>query len=345
MGRRVMPRRVLPNVDFDSRWVGPHGIGRFAAEMQRRIEFAGIVRAPIPPSHPLDTLAMSLRMIAHRSRWVYSPGFNAPLLGLHRYVLTVHDLNHIDIPGQGFLKRLYYRVVLKRACRQAARVLTVSEFSRRRILDWSGLPEEQVVNVGNGVGADFTLEGPRFSPGYSYFLCVSNRKAHKNEERMFRAFAIADIDPAIKLLVSGEPTPELLNLAKLLGLGDRIVFMGRVNDEDLAARYRGAVGLLLVSLYEGFGLPIVEAMSCGTPVITSGVTAMPEIASDAALLVNPRSVEEIAMAISDIASDKGGVTARLCRRGLERARDFSWEAVAGRVFEQLAKLTNPSVLG
>ena len=333
-----MRRRNLREVEFDSRWVGPHGIGRFAAEMQRRIEFTDFVRGRITPSHPADTVVMSLRLLGRPGRWLYSPGFNAPLFGLRRYVLTVHDLNHIDIPGQGLLKRLYYQLILKRACRRAARVLTVSEFSRSRIVDWAGVPEGQVVNVGNGVGAAFTRTGPHFNPGYRYFLCVSNRKPHKNEERMLRAFAEAAIDPAIRLLVSGQASGDQLRQIKQLGLGKRVVFMGSLADDELAARYRGAIGLLFVSLYEGFGLPIVEAMSCGTPVITSRVASMPEIAGDAALLVDPESVEGIALAIAEIADDRGGIATRLSRLGLERARRFDWEKVADAVFDLLNTL-------
>lgn len=330
--------RSLANVDLDSRWLGPHGIGRFASEIRQRIRFSEEVNCIIPPSHPLDTFAMSARLVVRRHRSVYSPGFNAPLLGLNRYVLTVHDLNHIDIPGQSLPKRMYYQVILKRACQRAAKVLTVSEFSRRRIIDWAGVAESKVVNVGNGVGQAFVAEGPAYRPGYRYFLSVSNRKAHKNEERMLRGFAGADIDHSTRLLMTGESSRALVLLIEHLGLSGRVEFIGRLSDADLAARYRGAVGLLFVSLYEGFGLPIVEAMSCGTPVITSNVTAMPEVAGDAALLVNPLSVADISSAISDLVADNAAVGTQLIQRGLARANAFNWEQVADRVFEQLVTI-------
>lgn len=330
---------ALEAVHFDSRWVGEHGIGRFAAEMRQRIGFAGEIRSTIiPPSHPLDALFMSWRMGCHRRSRIYSPGFNAPIVGLARYVLTVHDLNHIDIPGHHPLKRLYYHVILKRACRQAAKVLTVSEFSRQRIVEWAGVPAAQVVNVGNGVGSAFCPDGESFAPGYAYFLCVSNRKSHKNEGRILQAFAEAPIDPSIKLLVTGESTPSLQILIARIGLVDRVMFTGRLSDDELAARYRGAVGLLFASLYEGFGLPIVEAMSCGCPIITSNVTAMPEVAGDAALLVDPLAVDDIAAAITRIVDDQGGIASKLRQRGLARATAFDWNQVAGRVFEQLADM-------
>lgn len=329
---------ALKATHFDSRWVGEHGIGRFAAEMRKRIGFAGEIQFPIPPSHPLDVLIMTWHMGRRRHSLVYSPGYNAPILGLGRYVLTVHDLNHVDIPGHHPLKRLYYHMVLKRACRRAARVLTVSEFSRRRIVEWAGIPSEQVVNVGNGVGSAFRADGSLYNPGFPYFLLVSNRKRHKNEERMLRAFAQASIDPSIKMLVTGESTRTLDNLIADLVLADRVVFVGRLSDAELAECYRGAVGLLFVSLYEGFGLPIVEAMSCGCPVITSNVTAMPEVAGNAALLVDPLAADDIAEAIARVAENRGGTAVKLRRHGLKRAKAFGWGRVSGRVFEQLAEL-------
>ena len=331
-----MHAQALGNVFFDSRWVGQHGIGRFAAEVQRRIEFAGEIQAGCLPSHPLDTFVMSCQLRRYRDSIVYSPGFNAPLTGLDRYVMTVHDLNHIDIPGHHLLKRLYYRVILKRACQKAAKVFTVSEFSRRRIIEWAQVRDTQVVNVGNGVGAAFTSEGASYSPGYRYLLCVSNRRSHKNEERMLLAFASANVE-SLKLLVTGEPTEKLSHLIKCAGLDRRVVFTGRLSDGELAARYRGATALLFASLYEGFGLPIIEAMSCGCPVVTSSVTAMPEVAGAAALLVDPLSVENIAGAISDIACDRAGIASVLRQRGLERAKAFDWGQVAQRVYRELAE--------
>lgn len=333
-----MQKNTIGSIHLDSRWEGPHGIGRFAAEMHRRIDFDHELVCVIPPSHPLDCAVMSLYMALHPKSVVYSPGYNAPFWGLNRYILTVHDLNHIDIHGQGLLKRIYYQLIMRRACRQAARVLTVSEFSRSRIVEWAGVPESRVVNVGNGVGQAFVAEGPAYRPGYRYLLCVSNRKEHKNEERMLRGFAGANIDRSTRLLITGESSRVLLQLIEHLGLSGRVEFSGRLSDADLAARYRGAIGLLFVSLYEGFGLPIVEAMSCGTPVITSNTTAMPEIAGDAALLINPLSVGEISSAISSLADDNETIGAQLVQRGLERAKAFDWERVADRVFEQLMNI-------
>lgn len=323
---------------IDSRWRGPHGIGRFAEEMERRLTFCDALRWPLAPSHPLDVVVLTWYKLLTRRRLLYSPGYNAPFFFLNRYVFTVHDLNHIDLPGTGWLKKVYYHLVIKRACRRALKILTVSEYSRQRIADWAGIPASHIVNVGNGVGDVFTVDGPAFSPGFKYFLCVSNRKTHKNEERMLTAFANANICDSIRLVVTGEPTSEITRLVAKLKISDRVIFVGELSDDDLAQYYRGALALVFVSLYEGFGLPIVEAMSCGTPVLTGNVTAMPEVAGDGALMVDPMSVFEISMALEDLVGNRESIRERLREHGLERSQKFLWCEVAERVYAQLERI-------
>jgi glycosyltransferase involved in cell wall biosynthesis len=327
----VPHHKETENIWFDARWLGDNGIGRFAAELLARLGPFRELSAPLKPTHPLDVLYLSCRMLAARFPAWYSPGYNAPLVALSRYVFTVHDLNHLDLAANsGFLKRLYYRVVLRRACRRAARVLTVSEFSRGRIIQWSGVAPSQVVNVGNGVSAPFGPSGAAYRPGYRYLFCVGNRKSHKNELRLLQAFGAAPIDPAIRLLFSGWASPELSAQVRDLGLAERVHFLGRLEDEALAEIYRGAVALVFPSLYEGFGLPVLEAMACGTPVLTSNQTALPEVAGDAALLVDPLDCASIACGIGRVVNDVE-LAKELAARGLRRVEFFSWDAVAEKV--------------
>jgi glycosyltransferase involved in cell wall biosynthesis len=321
----------MNRITFDSRWVGDHGIGRFAREMESRLPGLTPYRGMVKPSNPLDVFLISLAIARHpRSNW-YSPGYNAPLWGLDRYVFTVMDLNHLDIPeNSSRLKRLYYQLVMKRACRSAARVLTISEYSRQRILTWTRAPQEQVINVGTGVSAAFSPAVKPLTPGYEYLLCVGNRKFHKNEARLIKAFAAAQIDPRIRLLLSGQPSRELDTLVVGLKLSERVSFTGRLTESELASHYAGALALAFPSLYEGFGLPVIEAMACGTPVITSTTTSLPEVAGDAALLVDPLSEAEIAAAIERMVVDVN-LRHELSKRGFERARIYTWDAVAARV--------------
>jgi glycosyltransferase involved in cell wall biosynthesis len=324
---------------FDSRWIGNHGIGRFARVLDERL---GLKHLAIggSPSSPFDPLRLLFAMLFRtpKKAGVFSPGYNAPLFIVRPYVFSIMDLNHIDRPeNSNFLKRLYYRFIMRRAARGAFRVLTISQFSMRRIVDWADVDPSRVNNVGCGVDACYHPDVPPYSPGYRYLLCVSNRKGHKNEPRVLEAFAKAAINPDIRLIFTGHANDVLASRCRQYGCEDRVVFVGRVAEEELPSLYRGAVALVFPSLYEGFGLPVVEAMACGTPVLTSNTTSLPEVAGDAALLVDPLSVDEIAAGIERLCTDIA-LRENLQRKGLLQAARFSWSDVAARVESVLAGL-------
>lgn len=328
---------------FDSRWVGEHGIGRFAREIQRRIPMEALALSG-KPSDPIDPLRFS-RALLSESRVVFSPGYNPPLFGFSRFVFCVHDLNHIDRgENSSPLKVVYYYLILRRACRKAAAVLTVSEYSRQRLIEWAGVAPERVVNVGNGVDPSFRVDIESFNPGYPYLLCVSNRKKHKNEVRVIEGFAGAAINSNFKLLLTGSSTMELVELIDGLGVSDRVVFTGVVPESEFPQLYKGARALVFPSLYEGFGLPVIEAMACGTPVITSTTTSLPEVAGDAALLVDPESVSAISNAIEMLVTDDG-LHARLAAAGIKQAAKFTWDDAAGKVRAVLEQVRGRCISG
>jgi glycosyltransferase involved in cell wall biosynthesis len=289
---------------------------------------------------PVDPfrLSVELRSLRGVGNWFLSPGYNGPLMSSMPYVLTLHDLNHVDRPDNSNLaKRIYYGSVLRRVSRGARAILTVSEFSRNRIISWFGVDEQRVFNVGNGVSAAFSVRGKAYSAGMPYVLCVSNRRGHKNEAGVLAGFAGAGMPRTVKLVMTGDETPFLRAQAISLGLDDRLVFSGHVDEHALAALYRGALCLCFPSFYEGFGLPIIEAFACGTPVLSSTVTSLPEIAGDAALLVDPHDVRAISKALAQLHEDPG-LRSVLISRGLRRSREFSWDSVARRVREAVARV-------
>ena len=322
----------------DQRWIGNHGIGRFARHV-----LAGLEYGPVPlASHPAAALDSVRLMQALRnlgsSDLFFSPGYNAPLFCRAPFIFTIHDLIHIHCPESSRPHlQLYYATVMKRACRRAARILTVSEFTRKEIIDWSGVPLEKVMNVGNGVEPTYRPVGDSYRLPFPYLLAVSNRKPHKNERRIVEAFAKANLDPRLHLALTGQPSLELAEWIEKQGVTGRVEFLGAVPEEMLPSVYRGAEALIFPSLYEGFGLPIVEAMACGTPVVTSNVTAMPETAGDAALLVNPRSVEQITKAVEQVVGDRP-LRQELKERGIARAAQLRWESTSCRVGQLLAEL-------
>ena len=312
---------------IDERWIGEHGIGRFASVLANKINFSTLNMAG-SPSSPVDAIRFFFRILAcSKNALVFSPGYNAPVFIRRPFIFTIHDLNHIDRgENSSFLKRLYYRWIMRRACHRAQAVLTVSEFSKRRIVDWSGIPAERVINVGNGVDAGYSPSALAYRPGYPYVLSVSNRKAHKNEPRLIEAFSRARLSDEVRLVFTGDPTPAVLETIAQCRLHERVVFIGRVEEAELPGLYCGALALAFPSLYEGFGLPVIEAMACGCPVLTSSTTSLPEVAGDAAVLVDPTSVQAIADGISAVCGDEP-LRAEMIRKGYVQAARFSWDEV------------------
>jgi glycosyltransferase involved in cell wall biosynthesis len=287
------------------------------------------------PAAPLDAwrLSRALRTLKRHDLF-FSPGYNAPLSCPSPFIFTIHDLSHVYCAENSSpLIRLYYATVAKRACDRAAAVITVSEFTRSQILEWSGIPSANVINVSCGVEASYCPEGDSYALPFPYLLCVSNRKLHKNESRLVMAFATAKVS-GMHLVFTGEPSPRIMKCIEEQHVTDRVYFAGIVPEAELPSLYRGAEALVFPSLYEGFGLPVLEAMACGTPVVTANMTAMPEVAGDAALLVDPTSVGQIANSIERIVNDS---SLQLCLRtkGLARAAQFSWSQTSDRINEIL----------
>jgi glycosyltransferase involved in cell wall biosynthesis len=319
----------------DQRWIGDHGIGRFARHVLADLDYRPIKVAGHPAA-PLDAWRLSRALAPLTSDDLFfSPGYNTPLSCPAPFVFTIHDLSHVYCPeNSNPAIRFYYATVLKRACHRARNILTVSEFTRKQIVEWSGVPEEKVFNVGCGVDPAYSPEGDSYELPFPYLLCVSNRKKHKNEFRVVEAFANSGLALEMRLVFTGNPTSALREYIEQQHVTARVHFVGAVPEAKLPSLYRGAHALLFPSLYEGFGLPLLEAMACGTPVVTSNVTAMPEVAGGAALLVEPTSVEEISEAMKRVVSDSS-LRQQLCEKGLARAAQFSWNKTATCVDEIL----------
>jgi glycosyltransferase involved in cell wall biosynthesis len=226
----------------------------------------------------------------------------------------------------------YARFMLRRAARRAARVLTVSQATAADLTARLGVPAERIVTIWNGVderfrapldeaARDARLAGLGLSPGY--FLFVGNPKPHKNLDRLLAAFA-GVATPGARLVVVGGESPGAGALRD-----PRVVAVGRVDAELLPALYRGALALVFPSLYEGFGLPVAEAMACGTPVVASTTPAVAEVGGDAALLVDPLDVAAWTAALQRLAAEPQ-LRARLSEAGRRRSESFSWSDCARR---------------
>lgn len=325
---------------YDARWIGEHGIGRFASEVAERNEGFVKIKNGLKPTSPFDVLFITLHL-AFKKGLYFSPGYNCPFFFLNRSIITIHDLNHIDVNhNSSFLKKIYYEFVMKRACQKSFKILTVSDFSKKRICEWAGISDSKVLVVGNGVSEEFlNKENDIDSVDGEYILVVSNRKKHKNESKILSAFDLANIPSSVKLIFTGIPDENLEKEIKSKNLQGRVIFKGRVGNNELASLYKNSLFLLFPSLYEGFGLPVIEAMSCGTAVITSTTTSLPEVAGDAAILVDPENTEAIALAINRLYSDPD-LKKELIKKGLIQAKKYSWEKTSGLINDCLNSFKN-----
>jgi glycosyltransferase involved in cell wall biosynthesis len=246
--------------------------------------------------------------------------FRAPLRASVPVVVTVHDLAVVRHPEHFTTwTRWYARTLLLPVLRSATRVLAVSEFTKREVAELAGVPEDRIDVAYNAASPEvWTPDGPRAEG--DYVLAVGTLEPRKNLPRLIEATAGLGLE---------------LRIAGAVGWGGvqveapHVRWLGRPSDDELAAQLRGALCLAYPSLWEGFGIPVLEALLCGTPVVTSAGSAMEEVAGGAAELVDPRDVESIAAGIQRAIARRDELRAL----GLERARHFSWDATAAATVE------------
>jgi glycosyltransferase involved in cell wall biosynthesis len=326
-----------PKIVMDMRWTGPHGIGRFAAEMFARIPGVHALTSKTALFNPLDPLYLSATLLLNGADVFYSPGFNAPFRERIPIVLTVHDLNYIHCAdNSSVLRRAYFNAIVWPACRRAFRVLTVSEFSKRQILEWAQLPDETVVNVGTGVDARYCPEGARYTPGFPYLLAFGSVRPHKNIARLIRAFVTSGLGRELRLVIVGQLDRESAILMRRPEYSAKVHLLGHVAESDLPSIYRGALALCMPSLFEGFGLPTIEAMASGIPVLSANATSLPEVTKGAAILVDPASIESIASGLKEVVFNES-LRRALIAKGLDRSGKFTWDETAGKVTQILSQ--------
>lgn len=285
--------------------------------------------------------------ITHFMSYYVPPGVKG------KVITMVYDMVYKVYPETVKRKTLYMlNLNMENACRRADVIITVSNFSKSEIMKYLGVPSEKIVVMPCGV--DFK----KFNPNYSidivaetknkygikedYFLYLGTLEPRKNIERLIEAYSLLKkrMSGAPKLVISGKKGwlyDTIFEKVNLLDIGDDIIFTDYVDENDVPILLKGATAFVFPSLYEGFGLPPLEAMACGTPVIVSDTASLPEIVGDAALLVDPYSVESISKAMECLFLDTG-LHSKLKDKGLERAAAFTWERsvdIIADVYEQL----------
>ncbi|MBR8149355.1 glycosyltransferase family 4 protein [Burkholderia vietnamiensis] len=333
--------RAPVTVYTDTRWPAATGIHNVMAAYAARVP-SNIRIVPLPVgggvAHPLSPLALSraLRKLPARNAVFWNPGFvPAAWPGLPS-VVVVHDLTHRHFYTRAH--RLYYDTVLRPLYRRCSAIVCVSAFTRDEFLAWSGMPPERVHVIHNGTDDAYTHNRDTLGHPFPYVLYPGNRRNYKNLHRLIEAFGASGLVAlGVRLMLTGAPDPALLEHAARHRCADALTFAGVVPNDAMPKLYRGALFVAFVSRYEGFGLPILEAMASDVPVLTSRVSGMPEVAGSAAMLVDPASVADIAAAMRRLGTDAGCREA-LVARGREQLRRFSWDDSACRFWKLIEQV-------
>jgi glycosyltransferase involved in cell wall biosynthesis len=330
----------------------PTGMQRYALELSRR--FADHLD-PVRPAMALGGTTGHLweqlyLPSAVRGRLLWSPNNTGPLV-VERQVCTIHDLIPLDHP-EWFNRRFgeWYSWLLPRLAKRVRHMIAISDFTKDRIVKRLGVSAEKVTVIPNGVDSRFSprnaeeIERVRRALGITpapYLLYVGSLEPRKNLPRLLAAWRTAQSSAPkdVRLIIAGaRGSKRVFGALEIKAVPPRTEFIGYVPDEHLPELYSGAVALVYPSLYEGFGLPPLEAMACGTPVVTSDGTSLPEVVGDNAVLVDPHDADSIAEGLVRVLSSPS-LRDAMSREGRKRAARFTWEQTAHQTLQLLLAQT------
>lgn len=339
------------------------GTQRYAYEVAKRLPGLKLI-SPLPPRSEYSEIDRShilvrsgglrshlweqftLPRVAPPPGVLWSPAGIGPWVH-SKHVLTITDIALFQHPE--WYRRAYaswYKLFLPLVARRAQRILAISQFTKHAICDQLSIPEERIVVTPLAADEKFVpvrsdeAKSTVAAMGISgdFFLAVGAISARKNLGRLLDAWSIiAPTHPNLKLIIVGAIGISSSDMRSFELRVPGAQHFTHVTDKQLTALYSLALAYVYPSLYEGFGLPILEAMACGAPVVTSNITAMPEVAGDAAILVDPYDVRDIAGALTLLAED-AEMRAHYRHRGLERSRAYGWHRTAGLTFAALRQV-------
>ncbi len=343
------------------------------SEQAYRLFVAGASEATLPSApaanfcyYPTRLSPLTLARLWHRARLpltielfigkvqlFHATDFTLPpSLPRTRTLLTVHDLSFARLPSAAAPRlKAYLESVVPRSARRADHILADSAATKADLIDLYRISEAKITVLYSGVSSAFK---PVHEPAVQaavrakygigaqpYVLAVGTLQPRKNYERLMQAFAALPAAwSSLKLvIVGGRGWLDAPIHAQARALGERVVLAGFAAEADLPALYSGALCLVFPSLYEGFGLPVLEGMACGVPVLTSNVSSLPEVAGDAALMVDPHSVEAIRAGLLTLLEEDSAARAARVARGFAQAQRFTWQAAAQQLKALYAQLS------
>jgi glycosyltransferase involved in cell wall biosynthesis len=258
-------------------------------------------------------------------------GSTAPIF-YNNQIVTHHDVTYKRYPASFSKKfRLFYSLLIPMMLKNSKKLLTVSEFSKKEINDIYGYPVDKIEIIYNAVSEKFK-RSERLNGSEDYFLAVSSPNFHKNFHGMLKAFELLGSNYNVSLKIIGKTAASFSkqDFSSLIKNSEKIKFMGRVDDDEMISLYQNALAFVFPSFYEGFGIPPLEAQSCGCPVISSNMASMPEVLRDSAIYFDPKNETDIASAMEKIILDSS-LRAELISKGDANIQRFSWHDSAAKV--------------
>lgn len=350
-------------IAIDARMINPgsmHGIARYVFELLHCLKTTGTEHEffiIVNPQSPLEAMSWPrhMRLVTVKGTWfslrqqwelprtlralgadlLHAPSFMAPLACPCRLVMTIHDLNHMVLP-QFYtpFHQFYYQVFVRGCVRRSEHILTVSQFSKDEIVRNFDIAPERVHVTYNGVSSHYRPVTDPEQLAYvrdlyelpeKFVFCVSNNKPHKNVHQLVRAFCHSNV--TIPLVLACPVDRNIIRIAENYGKKHLIYFSKFIDEEHLPSVYSMTHLFVYPSTYEGFGLPPLEALSCGAPVVVARSSSLPEVVGDSAIFTNPFDYQDIARAL-EIGVDDEPLRQRLSRLGVHHARRFSWKSMA-----------------
>lgn len=259
----------------------------------------------------------------------HSPSFVSSPFIKCKMIMTIHDLNHLKFPQYySPFHKYYYKYIVKPSALKCKKIVTVSKFSKSELVEWLKCDEDKIDVTYNGIDKKFEVINDKvkldrvkvkYNLPDKFVLYIGNLKPHKNVESLIKAMAL--IEDGVKLIINGKANESINKIIHTLNIHHKVKFIGYVEDSDLPAVYNLAQVFVFPSLYEGFGLPALEAMACGCKVITSNTTSLKEVVNNHGICINPKDYNKLAFEIKRILNEQ--IMANV--DSIKYAQAFTWE--------------------
>lgn len=331
---------------IDARMSDASGIGRYIRNLivnlkliDKKNEYI-IFKPDIPWYGIKEQVRLPGLLKELRGDLVHFPHFNVPIFYKGKFVVTIHDLihQHFSMQRSTTLNPFFYRIkqfgykkVFKNAIEKSQRILVPSKFIKKSLCNEWKVDEDKVIVTYEAVDEEFLSIKTNKRINFDYLFYVGNAHPHKNIEGLIKAFLILRKKHKIKLVLAGKDNYFWTRVKKEYQYKD-IVYAGQISDTQLKTYYENAKAYVMPSFEEGFGIPILEAMSCGCPVVSSNRGSLPEVGGDAALYFDPYDINDMVKKISSVLDDEK-IRQKLIEKGLKRYKQFSWRKLAKKTLE------------